>query len=109
MSAYIGRTRAMGIDPMSIGPIKTEEDYHQGIRCRVGDLHSGSRSPGGHFAESRCVMRLLRRGAELDVGKAADVAGSSLDHVMGTWSTEEADLIDQALEDFSRIDETMWK
>jgi len=58
---------------------------------------------------NRAVMRLLRRGAELHGGKADDVAGSSLDHLMGTWSTEEADLIDQALEDFSRIDEAMWK
>ena len=58
---------------------------------------------------NRAVMRLLRRGAELDQGKADDVVGSSLDHLMGTWSTEEADRIDQALEDFSRIDEAMWK
>ncbi|MCY3814506.1 MAG: hypothetical protein OXH15_22230 [Gammaproteobacteria bacterium] len=58
---------------------------------------------------NRAVMRLLRRGAELDAGKADDVVGSSLDHLMGTWSTEEADRIDQALEDFSRIDEAMWK
>lgn len=58
---------------------------------------------------NRAVMRLLRRGAELDVGKADDVVGTSLDHLMGTWSTEEADRIDQALEDFSRIDEAMWK
>ena len=58
---------------------------------------------------NRAVMRLLRRGAELDEGKADNVVGSSLDHLMGTWSTEEADRIDQALEDFSRIDEAMWK
>ena len=58
---------------------------------------------------NRAVMRLLRRGAELDEGKADDVVGTSLDHLMGTWSTEEADRIDQALEHFSRIDEAMWK
>lgn len=57
---------------------------------------------------NRAVMRLLRRGAELDEGKA-DVVGSSLDHLMGTWSAEEADRIDQALEDFSGIEEAMWK
>lgn len=57
---------------------------------------------------NRAVMRLLRRGAELDEGNA-DVVGSSLDHLMGTWPTEEADRIDRALEDFARIDEAMWK
>jgi len=57
---------------------------------------------------NRAVMRLLRRGAELDEGKA-DVVGSSLDHLIGTWSAEEADRIDRALEDFSGIDEAMWK
>lgn len=57
---------------------------------------------------NRAVMRLLRRGADLDHGKA-DVVGTSLDHLTGTWSSEEADRIDRALEDFSRIDEAMWK
>ncbi len=57
---------------------------------------------------NRAVMRLLRRGADLDEGKA-DIVGSSLDHLMGTWSSKEADRIDEALEGFSRIDEAMWK
>lgn len=54
------------------------------------------------------AIQLLRRGAELDQSKA-DVVESSLDHLMGTWTTEEADRIDQALEDFSGIDRAMWK
>ena len=57
---------------------------------------------------NRAVMRLLRRGANLDQYEA-DVVGSSLDHLMGTWPTEEADRIDRALEDFSSIDDAMWK
>lgn len=57
---------------------------------------------------NHAVMRLLRRGANLDEGDA-DVVGSSLDHLMGTWADEDADAIDRALGDFSRIDETMWK
>ena len=35
--------------------------------------------------------------------------GSLLDHLMGTWTVEEADAIDGALQDFSRIDEAMWE
>ena len=57
---------------------------------------------------NRAVMRLVRRGANLDEPDA-DVVGSSLDHLMGTWTVEEADAIDRALQDFSRIDEAMWK
>lgn len=57
---------------------------------------------------NRAVMRLIRRGASLDQA-GTDVVGSSLDHLMGTWSTEDADRIDRALEHFSRIDEAMWK
>ena len=57
---------------------------------------------------NRAVMRLVRRGANLDA-RDTDVVGSSLDHLMGTWTGEEADAIDRALQDFSRIDEAMWK
>ena len=53
-------------------------------------------------------MRLIRRGATLD-DPDADVIGSSLDHLMGTWTVEEADAINRALRDFSRIDEAMWQ
>ena len=54
------------------------------------------------------VMRLVRRGANLD-DPDADVIGSSLDHLMGTWTVDEADAIDRALRDFSRIDGAMWQ
>ncbi|MDE0192160.1 MAG: hypothetical protein OXQ90_12455 [Gammaproteobacteria bacterium] len=57
---------------------------------------------------NRAVMRLVRRGANLD-DPDADVIGSSLDHLMGTWTVDEADAIDRALQDFSVIDEAMWK
>ena len=57
---------------------------------------------------NRAVLRLVRRGANLDEPDA-DVIGSSLDHLMGTWTVEEADTFDRALADFSRIDEEMWK
>ena len=57
---------------------------------------------------NRAVMRLIRKGANLDEADA-DVVGSSLDHLMGTWPAAEADRIDRALGHFSRIDEAMWK
>lgn len=57
---------------------------------------------------ARAVMRLIRRGANPDRADT-DAVDSSLDHLAGTWSGEEADRIDQALRDFSDIDEAMWK
>lgn len=67
-----------------------------------------------HLAEregislNRAVLQLIRRGANLDEPHG-DVVGSSLDHLMGTWTAAEADAIDCALADFSQIDEDMWK
>ena len=39
----------------------------------------------------------MRRGAGLAEGQDADVVGSSLDHLIGTWSSAEAEEIDEAL------------
>ena len=59
---------------------------------------------------NRAVLRLLRRGAGLeDRSGSPDVVGDSLDHLIGTWTAEEAAEVNRALEDFSRIDEEMWK
>ena len=55
---------------------------------------------------NQAVLRLLRQGANLEVSKdGINIVGSSLDHLMGTWTHEEATAIDRALADFSRIDE----
>ena len=37
-----------------------------------------------------------------------DLVGSSLDHLIGSWSNEEAAELDQALEDLEVIDEAAW-
>ncbi|MDE0452622.1 MAG: hypothetical protein OXI90_12770 [Gammaproteobacteria bacterium] len=59
---------------------------------------------------NRAVLRLLRRGAGLDSSKAgADTVGSSLDHLIGTWTHEEARAMDRALRDLSHIDRGMWE
>ena len=59
---------------------------------------------------NRAVLRLLRRGAGLGDGKGgADTVGDSLDHLIGTWTEEETDEMDRALEDLSQVDETMWE
>ena len=58
----------------------------------------------------RRIRQLARRGAGL--GQSCDkpeTVGDSLDHLIGTWTAEEASEFDRALEDFSRIDEEMWR
>ena len=58
---------------------------------------------------NRAVMKLLRRGAGLGerVG-SANTIGTALDHLIGTWTAEEASEMEQALEDLSQVDEAMW-
>ena len=59
---------------------------------------------------NRAVLKLLRRGAGLGERKGgSDTVGSSLDHLIGTWTHQEAVAMEQALEDLSYIDEAMWK
>ena len=59
---------------------------------------------------NQAVLRLLRKGAGLSERKETpDVVGSSLDHLIGTWSGKEAEEIERAIADFEEIDETMWK
>lgn len=44
-----------------------------------------------------------------DETKEVGTVGSSLDHLIGTWTDAEADAINAALEDFETVDEGMWK
>ena len=59
---------------------------------------------------NRAVLKLLRRGAGLRERKGdSDTVGSSLDHLIGTWTHQEAVEMERALEDLSYIDDAMWK
>lgn len=59
---------------------------------------------------NRAVLRLLRRGAGLEPGKlGTDTVGCSLDHLIGTWTHEEALEMDRALQDLSQVDRGMWE
>ena len=58
---------------------------------------------------NRAALRLLRRGAGLDERSVAeDVIGSSLDHLAGTWSAEDAELMERVEQDFEHIDPELW-
>ena len=59
---------------------------------------------------NRAVLKLLRQGAGLGERKGdSDTVGSSLDHLIGTWTHQEAVEMERALEDLSYIDDAMWK
>ena len=59
---------------------------------------------------NKAALRLLRKGAGLaDGSEDRGKIGSSLDHLIGSWTQEEADEFDAALQEFEKIDEEMWK
>ena len=59
---------------------------------------------------NQAALKLLRKGAGLaDPGQGPDTVGSSLDHLIGTWSADEAAELDAALEEFEVIDEAAWR
>lgn len=59
---------------------------------------------------NQAALRLLRKGACLaDGSRGSDVVGSSLDHLIGRWTPDEADEMDSALEEFGTVDEAIWQ
>lgn len=60
---------------------------------------------------NRAALKLLRRGAGLSDGSGGrGKVGSSLDHLIGTMSREEADELEALIEEeFEKIDESMWQ
>ncbi|WP_420444394.1 hypothetical protein [Candidatus Poriferisodalis sp.] len=58
---------------------------------------------------NKAALRLLRKGAGLSEGaERAHTVGTSLDHLIGSWTPAEADEIDLALADFETVDEASW-
>ena len=58
---------------------------------------------------NKAVLTLLRKGAGLtDSAGAPGTVGSSLDHLIGTWTQDEADAFNAVLQDFETIDESIW-
>ena len=60
---------------------------------------------------NRAAVKLLRKGAGMSDGReGGNKVGSSLDHLFGRWSKEEADEFDAIIEEeFENIDEPMWQ
>ena len=59
---------------------------------------------------NKAALRLMRRGAGLEQTPAADrTIGTSLDHVFGCWTDDEAEQFDRAVDVFSDVDPELWK
>ena len=60
---------------------------------------------------NKAAILLLRRGAGLepDEAGAADVIGDSLDHLIGSWTAEEAREFEDAVAVFENIDDEIWR
>ena len=59
---------------------------------------------------NQAALRLLRKGAGLTEGSSNEkTIGSSLDDLFGTWSRDEAEAFNAALDVFEKVDESAWK
>ena len=59
---------------------------------------------------NRAALKLLRKGAGLaDPARGPDTVGAALDHLIGSWSDDEAAELDAVLQEFEVIDEASWR
>ena len=59
---------------------------------------------------NQAALKLLRRGAGLPDGQGdGRNIGDALDDLFGSWSQDEAEAFDAALEVFESVDESAWR
>jgi hypothetical protein len=58
---------------------------------------------------NQAAVKLLRRGAGLASGPAPNAVGNALDHLIGTWTADDAGRMAAASAVFERVDEDLWK
>jgi hypothetical protein len=58
---------------------------------------------------NQAAVKLLRRGAGLASGPAPNAVGTALDHLIGTWTVDDAKRMAAAGALFERLDEDLWK
>ena len=77
------------------------DDALEGSIRRLAD-HEG-------ISLNKAALKLLRKGAGLaDAEGKTGPIGNDLDRFIGTWTREEADAVNAAIEDFEVIDESAW-
>src|SRR5947209_19646072 len=62
------------------------------------------------ISRNQAAVRLLRKGARLEEpDQAPNAIGDTLDWFIGSWTDEQATELDDAIADFERVDEDMWR
>ncbi len=57
---------------------------------------------------NKAALRLLRQGAGLGPPERIDRVGNSLDHLIGTWSSKQADELLASIQACEQIDAELW-
>lgn len=58
---------------------------------------------------NKAAVRLLEKGAGVTQREPLDRIGSSLDHLIGTWSASDANALLSSIEACEQIDEDLWR
>jgi hypothetical protein len=82
----------------------TVRGFDDQLHLRLLDLAS---SEG--ISLSQAALRLMRQGAGIGAPPGREhVVGDALDHLIGTWTEQEARELDEAMRDFELVDPDMW-
>ncbi len=58
---------------------------------------------------NKAAVRLLEKGAGLRPAAQSDTIGSSLDHLIGTWSDDDAGAFLDSIESCGQVDRGLWE
>ena len=76
----------------------------RGIDGELSAAITPTRQKGSGISLNEAALRLLQKGAGLTAGvEGRETIGSSLDHLIGSWTAEEADAMNSALQDFETV------
>jgi hypothetical protein len=58
---------------------------------------------------NKAAVRLLEKGAGIRPADKAERIGSSLDHLIGTWTEDEADALLESIQSCEQVDRELWE
>lgn len=70
-------------------------------------IHELARREG--ISQNKAALRLLEKGAGIRPADKADRIGSSLDHMIGTWTRDEADSLLESIQSCEQVDRELWE
>ncbi len=61
------------------------------------------------ISSNKAALRLLEKGAGLRPAETHDRIGSSLDHLIGTWTEDEAKALTESIQSCEQVDRELWE